>query len=106
MGHLTGVNAYKASYKRRVLEWQKRASRVTQGQVGYVHGTLLHHFHGPKGRRYYNQRYKVLVDNGFDPDEHIIYDEQGLVTLVGNAKLDHDIYKYSLSRHEDSIEET
>lgn len=106
MGHLTGIKQYKPSYARRVLDWQRAAFRVSHGEVGYVHGTILHYFHGPKGRRYYNQRYKILVDNGFDPDKHLTYDEQGLVTLVGNEKLDYDIYKYSLSRHEDSIEET
>jgi len=46
-----------------------------------------------------------LVDHLYNPDTMLMYDEQGIQTLVGNKKLEHAIYQYNNSRAEDSIEE-
>jgi hypothetical protein len=94
------------SFFRRILEWETRAMRVTHGEVGFVEGRIEHHFHGPKKRRYYKERWKILVDAGFDPDKDLMRDEQGVFKIVGKPALERAIRQYNRSRLEDSIEET
>lgn len=93
------------SFFRKCYEWQDKALRVTKGEVGFTPGFIQHRFHGPKNRRYYRERWQILVDHKYDPDKMITHDEQGIATLVGNNRLEHAIYQYNLSRFEDSIEE-
>jgi len=94
------------AFFRRLREWQARAVRVTHGEVGFTVGRIEHAFHGPKGRRYYRERWQILVDHGFDPDADLMKDAQGVVHIVGKPALEAAIRKYNRSRHEDSIEET
>lgn len=94
------------SFFRRILEWQNRAVRVTHGEVGFVEGRIEHHFHGPKKRRYYRERWQILVQNGFDPDRDLMRDAQGVLRIVGKPALERAIRQYNRSRLEDSIEET
>jgi hypothetical protein len=95
-GHLS------QSYTRRVLEWQRLAVSVTHKQVGFVPGRLEHHFHGFKPDRQYNSRWQIYLDHGYDPDLHLIHDEQGLVQLVNNEPLEAAIRKYNRTRKEDA----
>jgi hypothetical protein len=94
-----------ASFIRKCMEWQTKALRITHGQVGYTPGRIEHQFHGPKARRFYRERWQVLIEHGFDPDRDLMYDEQGVVQLVGNPRLEQALRQYNRSRHEDSIEE-
>jgi hypothetical protein len=94
------------SFFRRCREWQARALRVTHGQVGFVEGRIEHGFHGPKARRYYRERWQVLVDHGYDPDTDLVRDAQGLIQLAGRHELEQALRRYNRSRAEDSIEET
>lgn len=91
-------------FKRLANEWQERAYGITRGFVGYVPGRIEHRFHGPKGRRYYRERWRILIDAGFDPVRDLRRDAQGLPYIVGKPGLEEDIRKYMASRHEDSIE--
>ena len=93
-------------FRRRLLEWQARAVRMTHGEVGFSEGRIEHHFHGPKKRRYYKERWQILVDHGFDPDTDLMKDAQGVIKIVGKPALESAIRKYNRSRLEDSIEET
>ena len=86
-------------------EWQDRAVRVTHKQVGFVPGRIEHGFHGPKKRRYYRERWQILIDHGFNPDQDLVHDDQGLVQLVGKPDLEQAIRVYNRSRAEDSIED-
>jgi hypothetical protein len=86
-------------------EWQERALQITNGEVGFSVGRIEHVFHGPKNRRYYRERWQILVDNKFSPKKDLRRDEQGVVVLVGKPKLEHAIIKYNRARLEDSIEE-
>jgi hypothetical protein len=87
-------------------EWQQRALQITHSTlVGFSVGRIEHWFHGPKNRRYYRERWQILVDNQFDPKIDLRRDGQGIVTLVGKPKLEHALIKYNRARLEDSIEE-
>lgn len=93
------------SFFRKCYEWQDKAVTVTKGEVGFVHGFIQHRWHGMKKRRYYRERWQILVDNKYDPDTMLTHDEQGIATLVGNHRLEHAIYLYNVSRHEDGVDE-
>jgi hypothetical protein len=56
-------------------------------------------------RRFYKERWKLLVEHGFDPVKDLMRDAQGVIQLVGKPKLEQAIRQYNRSRYEDSIEE-
>lgn len=93
------------SFFRKCYEWQAKALRITQGEVGFTTGRIEHWFHGPKKRRYYRERWQVLVDHLYDPDKDLITDSQGITILAGKPRLEQAIRMYNRSRFEDSIEE-
>ena len=95
-------------YRKAVMDWQTRAMKI-QANVGYVPGTVLHHWHGRKASRKYWDRCKILTDTQFDPSVDLKRDWQGLYQLV-----DHDqprsillrdaIRSYFRGRNEDGNE--
>lgn len=98
-----------AGYRRAILEWQNQAVRHLRANLGYVQGTLLHGWHGPKARRNYWNRCRVLVESGFDPELHLKRDWQGLYQLVdrGDAAslvLRDGLRRYFRSRNEDATQ--
>lgn len=97
-------NLMHTSFFRKLHEWEARAMRVAKREVGYVMGAIEHMFHGPKKRRYYIERWKILVKHDFNPDVDLQYDSQGLLQLTGKPELEQDIHLYNLSRAEDSID--
>lgn len=94
------------NYVKRVLDWESRCRRAAQGNVGFVEGSLLHHWHGSKKKRFYIERWETLKKHQFDPDADIRYDAQGLLELSGNKPgLRDDIRAYFRSRDEDGRNE-
>ncbi|GAB4373502.1 MAG: hypothetical protein OHK0021_15640 [Bryobacter sp.] len=92
-------------YKESVLMWQNRAETSIRRNIGYVHGLLNHHWHGRKVDRQYSNRWRILVENGYNPAEDLIRDSQGLYSLSGRSpRLRDDLRSYFRSRHEDSID--
>lgn len=93
------------SYKDMILEWQARAEKYVLHDVGYMDGTLVHHWHGKKADRRYVDRWKILTENKFDPHLDLKRDSQGVYQLTDrNIKLRDDIRRYFRSRNEDSID--
>lgn len=94
-----------ANYKNAVLAWQDRAERLIKRNVGCVDGTLLHFWHGSKVNRQYVNRWKILVENEFDPQVDIYRDTRGLYKLSGNKpRLRDQIRAYFRQRNEDGID--
>jgi hypothetical protein len=93
------------AFFRKIYEWQDKARRITHDEVGFVPGRIEHMFHGPKNRRYYRERWQILVDHKFDPDKDLMYDSAGVIQLCGKPALEQAIRLYNRSRIEDSIEE-
>lgn len=90
-------------YRESIMRWQRRADEHIKQNVGYVPGKLLHHWHGPKVARRYKSRWRILVDNHFDPLEDIKRDWQGLWQLSGNKpKLRDQLREYFSQREEDT----
>lgn len=93
------------AFKRYAREWQHNAFRITKGRLGFVNTRINHHFHGPKRKRKYRERWQIFIDHGFDPYQDLQCDEQGLLYLNAKPKLQDEISAYFRDRHEDSIEE-
>lgn len=96
------------TYMDTILRWQDRAEFFVRRDIGYVKGTLVHHWHGKKKDRRYWDRWKILVKNKFNPLTDIKYDWQGLLQLEEmtprNHQLRDDIRAYFRARNEDSID--
>jgi hypothetical protein len=73
--------------------------------VGYVSGTILHHWHGKKADRKYQERWKILQDHQYDPLVDIMRDSRGVLRLTDNKPgLRDDLRRYFRERNEDSID--
>ena len=93
------------AYKSLLYQWQDRAARYVDGNIGYVKGTLYHYWHGSKRSRGYENRWKILRDNQFDPIKDLKKDSQGLLMFGSDKPLLRDqIRAYFRSRNEDSID--
>jgi hypothetical protein len=88
--------------------WQARAEKYGQHNLGYVKGLLVHHWHGKKADRKYFDRWKILVDEQYNPVTDIKKDSQGLYQLVVESRrqerLRDKLRLYFRSRNEDSID--
>lgn len=92
-------------YKRQVLAWQARATEVVKGDLGFVPGTILHHFHGSKTNRRYVSRWEILVKNAYDPTRDVYRNAQGVLELEDyNPALRDGIRAYFRQRNEDGID--
>ena len=91
-------------YVESVLRWQQRASVLKQN-VGCIDNHAIHYFHGSKLSRAYGSRWRVLLDNDYNPRIDISRDWQGIYQLTGNKpRLRDQIRAYFRDRNEDSPE--
>ena len=92
-----------AAYSAPLRGWQSRAERFSSGNIGFVPGTIEHHWHGAKDKRKYIDRWQILVRHRFDPNNDLKRNISGVLELAGNKpKLRADIDRYLRSRDEDS----
>jgi hypothetical protein len=94
-----------ANYQNMIWAWGQRAYKYVQGNVSFVQGTVEHWWHGEKegrrGRRY-QERWKVLIDEGYDPVTDIRKNLDGVTELACNKpRLRHKIDQYMRQRCED-----
>jgi hypothetical protein len=90
-------------YCRPIYQWQSRAMHHINRNIGFIWGTLEHTWHGRKVDRKYVDRWKIIVDNKFDPATDLKKNVWGVLELAGNKpKLTHEIDRYFHSRNEDA----
>lgn len=97
------------AYANKVYAFQDRAERFIRRDLGYVPGTIVHYWHGKKNKRGYETRWRILVDNKFNPDTDLKKDWQGVLALndhgdARSIKLRDDLRRYFRSRSEDGID--
>ncbi len=92
------------SFKGKLREWQYDAYRETNGHIGAVPGLIHHAWHGSKQKRFYRERWQILVGHKFDPVKDLRRDTQGLLYLTGKPHLEEEIRQYFRSRSEDGID--
>lgn len=92
------------NYLAKVLAWQSRAEQHIKRNIGCVDGLLLHFWHGSKVNRRYVDRWKILVDNQFDPEVDIYKDTRGIYKLCNKPRLRDAVRAYFRQRNEDGID--
>ena len=99
-------------YLDELVRWQDRAEKHIRRNLGYVPGMLLHGWHGKKKDRRYADRWRILMDNKFDPDNDIKCDTYGLWQWNDKSgpddarmiRLRDQVRGYFRARNEDSID--
>lgn len=98
----------KGPYRDMVYQWEDRALKYIQKNLGYVPGKILHYWHGKKVNRFYWSRWQLLSKSHFNPFTDLKRDTQGLHKLVIEStrqeQLRDNLRAYFLSRNEDSID--
>lgn len=102
----TGVHP---AYRRMTMAWQTQAETHIRRNIGMLSGLLLHYWHGKKRDRRYRDRWKILIENRFNPDLDLKRDWQGLWQLVDHGddrsrRLRDQLKGYFRARNEDSID--
>lgn len=91
------------NYHKWLKRYQESTEKAIKRNVGYVANTIRHMWHGRKADRGYASRWKILVNNQFDPEIDIAKDVSGIWRLTDNNwKLRDDIRKYFRARREDA----
>lgn len=94
------------NYKKWLMSYQDRCEKYIKRNVGFIPGTIRHSWHGPKNKRGYDTRWKILDEWQFDPETDIKRDVSGIWTFVIDTPrqqgLRDAIRKYMRSRDEDN----
>jgi len=92
-------------YRRELLTWQERANVHVNKNIGYMPGSIWHHWHGRKKDRRYVERWQILAKHDYDPDQDLMHDWQGLNHLSdAGERMRVDLRRYFHVRNEDSID--
>lgn len=96
------------NYKKWLHLWQEIVEKRIKRNVGYLPQTIRHSWHGRKALRGYGDRWKLLVQHGFDPEIDIYRDSSGVWQLINESprqiRMRDDFRRYFLRRNEDSID--
>lgn len=95
---------YNKRYREILFEWQNRAEKHIQRNVGVIKGLALHYWHGPKVDRKYGSREQILITNNYNPEVDLKRDWQGVYQL-GNRSIElrDQIKMYFRQRNEDQL---
>jgi len=94
-----------SNYAASLMEWQQKCERRTHRDLGYVNTTIFHYWHGRRRDRGYADRWRILVENQFDPLVDLRKNEEGLFEFTNrNVALREAIRSYFRSRNEDNSE--
>jgi hypothetical protein len=87
-------------YKVMLEEFQRRVKGL---HIGWVHGTIIHQWHGSLANRKYKERWDILTKNEYDPFLDIGTSKDGIIELTTRGKrLAPFINEYFTGRQEDS----
>lgn len=107
LGKMTFPHGVTHGYKKPILAWEEKALKYIKKNIGFMPGTILHYFHGPKKARQYQSRWKILVENKFNPHTDLTRDWNGLWRLRTDTPrqwaLRDAIRRYMSTRDEDDI---
>jgi len=79
------VFAPDTSYATMMRILQERAMAAGGLNLGYVEGGITHLYHGPKARRGYGDRFKILQRHRFDPLRDLLTDASGMYRWAPHA---------------------
>ena len=88
--------------KRDILAWMEQFHTRIRGNIGSVHGNVLHLWHGRRADRQYFQRYQILRDHCFDPRTDVeIGNDDTMILCARKPILIAAIGRYFAQRKED-----
>jgi hypothetical protein len=95
---------YTEEYINSIFEFEKKTKLL---RIGYVPGVIRHYYHGSKKNRNYGNRWKILVDNNYNPTRHITRDENGIIVPSSQCPdtMLTSIMDYFKSRNDDEMYE-
>jgi hypothetical protein len=94
-----------SNYAEMLMGWQSKCEQHVHRDIGYVGNTLVHFWHGRRKDRGYDNRWKILVDNSFDPKKDLTRSIEGLLGLSDDKPALRDaIRRYFRARNEDDTE--
>lgn len=103
--HMTLPAKVHPNYAKVVMAWQRRAAAVVNKSLGFVPGTIVHHFHGSKTNRQYIGRWDILTLYQFDPETDVYRNSQGVLELEEHKPDMRDAMKrYFKQRQEDGVD--
>lgn len=101
LAHISHPGNIHENYKKKLMEYQ---TRVNGFKLGYVKGTILHHWHGRIADRRYRERWDIITKGYFDPCADIVKGMDGLWRFTDIGKrLEGDIREYFVERREDNM---
>jgi len=98
---LKGINSESSDgYKSSIISFETKAKTL---RVGYIPGVIRHHYHGSKKNRKYAERWQILLDHGYDPQQHITKDKNGVLIPTENCPKEMLVLinEYFYARNED-----
>jgi hypothetical protein len=103
--HKATLDTLSPVFRDMLYSWQHRALKLNKN-IGYVDGLLTHCWHGKKKDRKYGDRWRIYLENRYNPLADLRRDMQGLY-LLDECKvgLRDDLRNYLRARDEDSIDE-
>ena len=87
-------------YTDKLVNWQQNFLANTKS-VGYLNSSLMHYWHGSKKNRGYQWRWKILIENDYNPQTDLIKNNDGLILLENKSQMVEQIFDYFKSRAED-----
>ena len=101
--HMSIPKNVNGGYKAILMDWQSRVQSFPNLKIGYTPHTIEHFFHGRKGDRAYNARWKMFLDHNFDPVHDVKRNTFGILEFAGNKpELEREWDRYLRSRNEDT----
>ena len=89
-------------YKKSIIDFENQCNNI---RIGYIPGIIKHYYHGSKANRKYAERWKILINNNYDPFIHITKNKDGLLIPTNDCpkELLDSILTYFKERNEDEI---
>lgn len=90
-------------YREAIMQWQDRAVRHLNRNIGFIYGTIEHQWHGRKEDRKYVDRWSIIIKHAFDPIYDLKRNSHRVLELAGNKPdLTRDVDAYFRQRNEDA----
>lgn len=91
-----------SNYRKMLEDYQDRVRKL---RLGWVDGTILHHWHGSMANRRYKERWEILTKGAYDPKVDICSTKEGLVMLTRKGRrMQAELDGYFLGRKEDDTQ--
>jgi hypothetical protein len=87
---------YHPDYNNSMTEYQKKAKTL---RLGYVPGVILHHYHGSKENRRYTERWNILINHQYTPQQ--MYYQEGILKADLSPEFKKELLHYFSERKED-----